>query len=388
VNRTLYLTPAFDADQPTARLLGAGIRPEQLHDATLGRALDPRYEPDVTGRYALVAAEACHRLGLRVPVGHLDITRFPGDGVYNSADEPVAAVVQITPGDSRAHRPDLTQVRLTRRVEPRAGIPLLMPPLAGNRSDTVELAGRIEPHLQQLRTDYELEYWVADSALYREDNLRLLAGHHLKWITRVPARLTLAQAVLRQLDKGTVLAPGSLCRTQGVESGGVRHRWLVLPSGHALNRAAKTVTRQLLRARPRATQAVDSRCQPRFAGAPAAQQALDTYCRGLQVIQLEGATVEPLSGHRRRGRPAAGARPAVIGSRGSGAPMSPSDARLQQLWQQRSFILAINELDRERWSDLQVLPPSKAQQRAERGFRFRKDPQFQATPFYLKAPTA
>jgi transposase len=64
----------------------------------------------------------------------------------------------------------------------------------------LELAALIDTHLQRLRMDYELEYWVADSALYSEDNLRLLAGHQLNWITHVPARLTLAQEALRQLD--------------------------------------------------------------------------------------------------------------------------------------------------------------------------------------------
>ena len=386
VNRTLYLTPAFYADKPTERLLGAGIRPEHLHDDTLGRALDTLYEQDVTGLYALVAAEACRRLGLRVTVGHLDITRFHLDGTYHHADEPATEVVHITPGYSRDHRPDLNQVMLNLLVEHRAGIPLLMKPLAGNSSDTVELAGRIETHLQQLRTDYELEYWVADSALYSEANLRLLAGHQLNWITRVPARLSLAQDALRRLDKGTLLAPGYLCRTQGVESGGVRQRGLVLTSVHALKRAANSVTRQLLRESQRETQTFDSLCQQRFACAPDAQQALDSYCQGLRVIQLEGARVEPVYGHRRRGRPAAGARPEVIGYRVSGAPMIPSDARLQQLWQQSSFILATNELDHTRLSDLQVLQTYKAQQRAERGFRFLKDPQFQATQFYLKSP--
>ena len=66
--------------------------------------------------------------------------------------------------------------------------------------------------------------------------------------------------------------------------------------------------------------------------------------------------------------------------------MTPSDARLQHLWQQSGFILATNELDSDRLSDLQVLQTYKAQQRAERGFRFLKDPRFQATQFYLKSP--
>ena len=93
-----------------------------------------------------------------------------------------------------------------------------MKPLAGNGSDTVELAALIDNHLQQLRTDYELEYWVADSALYSEANRRLLAGHPRKWITRVPARLTLAKEMLQGGDKGTLLTPAYLCRTKVVDS--------------------------------------------------------------------------------------------------------------------------------------------------------------------------
>ena len=386
VNRTLYLTPAFYADKPIERLLGAGIRPEHLNDDTLGRVLEALYEHDVTGLYALVAAEACHRLGLVVKVGHLDITSFHLDGAFNSsADEPEAGVVHITPGYSRDHRPDLNQVLLNLLVEHRAGIPLLMKPLAGNGSDTVELAALINNHIQQLRTDYELEYWVADSALYSEDNLRL-SGHPLKWSTRVPARLTLAKEMLQGLDKGTLLAPGSLCRTAVVDYAGMPQRWLLLTSVHALRRAAKTVTQQIRKDSERETAAFNARCQQRFACAADAQQALEVYCQGLKVIQIEDAAVQPLYGHRRRGRPALGAQPALGGYRLSGAPAIPSDYRLQQLWQHSSFILATNELESDRLSDLQVLQTYKAQQRAERGFRFLKDPQFQASQFYLKSP--
>lgn len=352
----------------------------------MGRALDTLYEPDVTGLYALVAAEACRRLGVKVTVGHRDITSFHVPGAYNSADDPVAEVVQITSGYSRDHRPDLKQGMLNLLVAHRAGILLLMKPLAGNSSDTVALAALLDTPLQQLRTDYELESWVADSARYREDKLCLLASHHVNWITRVPARLTLAQDALRRLDQGTLLAPGYLCRPQVVEYGGRRQRWLVLTSVHALKRAATSVTRPRRRESQRETHAFDSLCQQRFACAPDAQPALEAYCQELKVIQLEGATGEPVYGPRRRGRPAAGTQPEVIGDRVSAAPMIPSDARLQQLWQQRRLILATNALERERLRDLQVLQTYKAQQRAERGFRFLKDPPWQATQWELPSP--
>ena len=45
-----------------------------------------------------------------------------------------------------------------------------------------------------------LTYIVADSALYSEANLQKLAQTAMKWITRVPATLSEAQAALAQVD--------------------------------------------------------------------------------------------------------------------------------------------------------------------------------------------
>src|SRR5499426_1285290 len=109
INQALYLVPRFFHNQPTSRLISPRIRPEQLNDDALGRALDTLYAAGVTELYSLIAATAAPRLGLAPRFAHLDSTSFHVDGRYNSDEEPDEHVIHITRGYSRDQRPDLNQ---------------------------------------------------------------------------------------------------------------------------------------------------------------------------------------------------------------------------------------------------------------------------------------
>jgi transposase len=165
INQALYLVPRFFHNKPTARLISPRVRPEQLNDDALGRALDTLYTSGVTELYSLIAAPAAARLALTPRFVHLDTTSFHVDGRYNSQEEPEAQVVHITRGYSRDHRPDLNQVMLELIVAHQAGIPILMQPLSENSSDAQECGQGIRAHIEQLHTIYGATYVVADSAL-------------------------------------------------------------------------------------------------------------------------------------------------------------------------------------------------------------------------------
>src|ERR671923_1590289 len=204
INQQLYLVPHFFQNKPISRLIAPGIQASHLNDDTLGRARDTLYDFGVTTLYSLIAAAAAQRLGLSPRLVHLDSTSFHVDGRYNSAEEPDAGVIHITRGYSRDHRPDLNQVMLDLIVEHHAGIPLLMKPLSGNTSDVSDFGQVVSQHLQQLHLAYGTTYLVADSALYSEANLQRLAHTKSKWITRVPATLTAAQAALADAHPETM----------------------------------------------------------------------------------------------------------------------------------------------------------------------------------------
>ena len=235
INQALYLVPRFFQTKPTSRLISPRVTFKQLNDDALGRALDTLYVVGVTELYSLMAATAAQRLGLAPRFAHLDRTSFHVDGRYNSDEEPDDALIHITRGDSRDHRPDLNQVMLDLVVEHQAGIPVLMKPLSGNSSDVQDFGQLITDHMTQLPITYGTTCLVADSALYSAENLQKLAATRTQWITRVPATLSEAQAVLAQANPQTMapLTEGYRYHVMRSSAGGIEQRWMLLHSRRA-----------------------------------------------------------------------------------------------------------------------------------------------------------
>ncbi len=144
-----------------------------------------------------MAVRAVSRLGLCYRLGHLDATGFHVDGEYNSGEilAEDSRVIQITPGYSRDHRPDLNQVVLQLIAERQAGIPLLMEALDGNNSDKSSFRETVKAYMDQLNHEVGLEYLIADSALYTADTLGEMNGFY--WITRVLETLDLARFLIQ-----------------------------------------------------------------------------------------------------------------------------------------------------------------------------------------------
>lgn len=378
VNRALYLTPQFFADKPTDLLIGPGGRPEHLNDDVLGRALDTLYEHDVTALFRGLGAQAAQRLGLRGSTVHLDSTSFHADGEY--AYDAQGGVIEIVPGYSRDHRPELNQAVLNLVVEQRAGLPLLMEPLSGNASDKISFGELIEHHIDQLNTTHGVEYRVADSALYTRDKLETLSAHQGRWISRVPETIALARAQRDTLSEPMQpLAEGYRYRRVEVDYDGVVQRWLVIVSRPAMKRAGPGVARRLARSGEQERNAYEKLTRQRFACAEDAHQALEAFQAKLALLMLEeAAVIEAAPG---------AAKPWQV----VGLLASDSLVRWCWLWKKSTarrtvFILATNELNDERLPDAEVWAQYRAQQQVERGFRFLKDPRFQANTLFLKSP--
>ena len=109
-----------------------------------------------------------------------------------------------------------------------------MQPLSGNSHDGKAFGQVVSDHMAQLHTPANPTYLVADSALYSAENLQKLAETSLKWITRVPATLHEAQAVLAQTNPQT-MAPLTEGYRYHVPSsyGGVAQRWVLIHSERA-----------------------------------------------------------------------------------------------------------------------------------------------------------
>ena len=106
----------------------------------------------------------------------------------------------------------------------------------------------------------------------------------------------------------------------------------------------------------------------------------------MQTTFLHASTVYPTPHYGKRGRPGPGTQPEQLVYHIAGALASRLTDRRARIDQQSCFILATNELDEGQLSAQAVLDGYKGQARAERGFRFLKDPQFLASSLYLKKP--
>ena len=107
-----------------------------------------------------------------------------------------------------------------------------MKPLSGNSRDAQDFGEVRRTPVHQLHITYGMTYVVADSALSSEANLQKLAQTPMKWITRVPATLSDAQAALAQVDPQAMAPLTEHDRSGELPSiyGGVQQRWLLIDS--------------------------------------------------------------------------------------------------------------------------------------------------------------
>jgi transposase len=388
VQRRLYLVSHFFSDKPTELLLGAGIEGSHLNDSVIGRALDALHDYGTTRLFTTLAAHAAQVLGLDSRFGHIDTTSFHLDGAYNKeapADD--ERIIHITQGYSRDHRPDLNQVVLSLIAENQAGIPIHMEVLNGNRDDKTSFRETIHAHIDQLQGIHQLEYVVADSALYTSKSIGLLSGK-TGWISRVPATLTEARQVIDAADRFQMLplAQGYLYLPLCSDYAGVKQRWLLIWSEQAWKRELEGLEKNYANTSHQDAREFEKLCRQEFSCAGDAQKALEAFQKDCTFIHIKDGHVVQTAKYAGKGRPKNDSSPLAYSYSPAGS-VSCEIAHFQELANSKGkFILATNQLDQGALSDADVLAAYKEQSKVERGFRFLKDPQFAATQLFVKKP--
>ena len=171
--RALYLTPRFYASRPVDVLVGEGIQSGDLHDSSLGTALDAIYEYGITELFYTVAQNMLARYGISTRFSHLDSTTFSLHGVYNSEEEQAdidEGVIHITKGFSKDNAPELNQVVLQLICAHKSSIPLWIEALSGDSSDKKSFRETLREFQKQFDRE-SMPYVVMDSAFYSQQNL-------------------------------------------------------------------------------------------------------------------------------------------------------------------------------------------------------------------------
>lgn len=387
--RALYLTPEFYRTRPVDVLLGEGIRAEDLHDDSLGTALDALYEYGVTELFYELASHGLEVFGIEHRFVHLDSTTFSLHGAYQEDEEQqeegAPEVISITKGYSKDNAPDLNQVVVSLMCAYRSSIPVWIEVLSGNSSDKTSFRKSITEYRNQFQTK-QLPYFVADSALYTEDNLKQLQG--VKWVTRVPETLKEAKQRISELQIDRMRECGDGYRISVVPSSyaGVAQRWILVFSEQAFKREMKTFTKNLAIRTEEAEKQLWHLGNRSFACEADARKEAVRFSKSLRYHSVDYRLERTLH-YGKKGRPTKDTAPSGE-SWFIRAELHEDSPAIEAAKKSKGvFIIATNELEESELSADRVLDVYKAQGvSVERGFRFLKDPMFYAESLYLNSP--
>lgn len=387
VSAPLYLFEQFFVGKATEHLLGEGVLAEHLNDYRLGRVLDALYLGGLSQLFVAICQVAARKFGIECKSTHLDSSSFAVEGHYLESEVVGSAgpvPIAITYGYSRDRRPDLKQFVMNLVCWDDGDIPALIELADGNQSDKTRFATL----MQEFKSQWSFEgLYVADSALYSEENLHQLSG--LRWLTRVPLTLNAASDLVNQLSE-SALEPTDLegyrIATVCCDYGGVQQRWFVVESQERKKSDLKKLDKTLANATPHWESQLKQLCAQAFACEADALAALKKFEQNLPWHQLEAIGVKQKLHYEKPGKPKRGTEPSRITYHPQASlQLNPMAVTIHQQRAGR-FILATNVLESQQLSEQEALQQYKGQQGNERGFRFLKDPMFFASSVFLKSP--
>lgn len=386
--RTLYMVSTFFSDKAIQQLLGPDIESIQLNDTSLGRCLDAIHEYGCTRLYSELAVNFCQTLNLEVGSMHMDSTDFHVDGAYNSRDPPVdESVIHITQGYSRDRRPDLNQAVLNMIVDNQAGIVLHMQALSGNTSDKTAFTSTIKEYISQLQLAKYGAHVVMDSAGYTEQSLIECKHAEINWVSRVPETLKLGKDLVNSLhDNWQPLVENyqyiSLCS----DYASVKQRWLLVFSQEAYEREMKTFRKNFQKSSSKEFQAFTKLSKASFDCREDAARAVVKFKKSCKYLTISDLHISEVPYYEGKGRPKKGEEPKGRHYFIAANLCSELDNFEKLSISKGRFIVATNDLDDSKLSDIELFKTYKNQSKVERGFRFLKDPQFMASTLFVKKP--
>lgn len=144
----LYLFSQFFEGKATEHLIGPGVKPEHLNESRIGRVLDQLFKAGLTHVLMEIALAVVKRFGVSIQRAHLHSSSFCVQGEYLNG----------------------------------------MPETDLGESEPLEESN-----------GHKAEVYVADAALYNEENL--VAWGQTPWISRVPATIAEAQQLMQSLPQ-------------------------------------------------------------------------------------------------------------------------------------------------------------------------------------------
>jgi len=379
-SQRLYLFPNFFMTVPTEKLLGEGITPSDLNDDLIGRTLDAIYRFGPTELFNKIALQVMRQHSLGTQLIHVDTTNFSVFGKYESDAPDGTDSIKITFGHAKDGRMDLKRFVLG-LVTNQHGIPLFAKAYSGNESDKKSIMEMIHKTQKAFAFD-DTCFWIADSALYTEENVKLL-GTEIKWITHVPATLGEVERLLNaDLDMTPGTDPRYAFHVTDLNYGGIPQRAVVVWSEEMKKRNEKTFNKRLQKETDQAQKDLKKLKSRKFVCVPDAENETKIWAVAHPHHRLKNLKVLPFTEkvENKRGRPKKD-EPLNLRFKIE-AEIEIDEASISAERKNLGrFVLASNQTDLE---PEVMLNYYKGQQTVERGFRFLKDKSFHVSEIYLK----
>ena len=379
-HQRLYLFPNFFMTIPTEKLFGKDIVPSDLNDDVVGRTLDVIYGYGATELFNEITLHIMKQFSLGTQLIHVDTTNFSVHGKYEGDAPDSTDSIRITFGHAKDGRMDLKRFVLG-LVTNQFGLPLFTKAFSGNESDKNSIIKMILKTQQAINLD-DKSYWIADSALYTEDNIKLL-GTEMKWITHVPATIGEVDRLLNaDLDFTPGTDPRYAFHVTHLNYGDIPQRAVVVWSEEMKKRTERTFNKKIQKETDAALKELKKLMNRKFACVPDAENEAKIWASAHPHHCLRNLQILPVMEkvEKRRGRPKKN-EALNLSFRIVGEIEVNENALTEERKRLGRFVLASNDVD---LHPEVMLNYYKGQQVVEHGFRFLKDKCFHVSEVYLK----
>jgi len=171
---------------------------DQINDDRLGGFLDRFYEAGCRKIFSQIAATAVTLYGIEIKNINFDTTSKVMWGSYETPEGTLGAI-EIDFGHSKDKRDDKKQIKYA--IGCANGLIVDAEVLSGNKDDktyNTQTLEKIEDTLKSLNVNKSNFYYIADSALFSEENLKSANGSGIKLITRMPDNVLLAKKAIEE----------------------------------------------------------------------------------------------------------------------------------------------------------------------------------------------
>ena len=378
VSRPMYLEAQFFNSKPIQRLIGRELHSEEITDDRLGRSLDALYEADCEKVFASIAAKAIAHFHVDTQFRHLDTTSMSVHGEYEEG------IGLIEFGYSKDHNPGLKQFMISLMTSQDGDVPLLAKTIAGNTSDKTHF----QDTLKELKNQWELAnapaYYVADSALYTKETIQTISKH-MQWVSRVPANIKEAKKFINSYINSDMMPLENGYSYAEIENnyGNVNQRWVLIFSEQAFKRENATLQKLIDRMEVSLNKKLKRLLAQEYSCEKDAQKEIKRFEMALKYHCCKDVKIEKHIKYCKRGRPKKGDAQETVYS--LSCELVRDEQKIDNILKSKGkFIVATNEMNKNRLSVSDILKNYKNQQSVERGFRFLKDPLFMTSSVFLK----